>query len=160
MSINAIFEIMVVYLKGTYFKLHMRNGEIDPLSYVYWSWGQDYEEYDITDTTSNCAESCNSRLNRSAPKSYQKIYSSAKHIWDSHRRVLDKYCSLFKYNRTPTRKRKKTTTARWEFLTAECNAFHSLGYEGQTYHLITYLIRCADPTEPPEKPEIDPCKDL
>ena len=36
------------YLRGTYFKLHMRNGQIDPLSYVYWSWGQDYETYHMS----------------------------------------------------------------------------------------------------------------
>ena len=137
----------------------MRNGQIDPLSYMYWSWGQDYETYDITDTTSNCAESCNSRLNRSAATSYQKIFSSAKHIWETHKLVLDRYFALFKYNRTPSRKRKKSTIARWEFLTEECNTFHGLSYQGQIDNLIQYLLNCADPSEPPEKPEIDPCKD-
>ena len=148
------------YLHSSYFKLHQLNGEILPLSYVYWSCGQDIETDDITDTTSNCAESCNSRLNRSASTSYQKIHSSAKHVWESHKQVLDKYFSRFKYNQTPSRKRKKTTTARWEFLTEECNSFHSRDLQSQKDTLILYLIKCADRSEPSEKPEIDPRKDL
>ena len=74
--------------------------------------------------------------------------------------VLDKYFSRFKYNQTPSRKRKKTTTACWEFLTQECNSFHSRDLQSQKDTLILYLIKCADRSEPSEKPEIDPRKDL
>ena len=65
----------------------------------------------------------------------------------------------WKYNQTPSRKRKKTTTARWEFLTQECNLFHSRDPQSQKDTLILYLIKCADRSEPSEKLEIDPRKD-
>ena len=148
-------------MKKTFFKELMANGNLDARSFRFWSWGQDIKEFDVMDTTSNCIESINSRLNRSVPTSYQKIESSLKHIWDNHKRVLDSYCSQFNYGTTPSRKRKKTTSERWVYLTEQCEQFHLFDNQTQIDDLIPYLIRCAaDTPEPSDASEIDPSCDL
>ena len=129
-------------------------------SYHFWSWGQDIDQENITDTTSNSAESVNARLNRNAPTSYQNFSSAAKHVHASHLRVLDSYCAQFNFNGTPGRKRKQTTTRRWISLSDKCDEYHNQSCEYQIDNLIKFLLECSedspDPTEPLERdPEND-----
>ena len=93
-------EQFMEYLQSTYFKFRLQNGNFDPYSYRFWSWGQDIQTYDIADTTSNVSEACNARLNRDVITTYQKFSKSAQTIWESHGDILDEYHKVFKNNVT------------------------------------------------------------
>ena len=125
------------------------------------TWGQDIQLEDIGDTSSNTSESVNARLNRYIPTSYQKFTSSAKHLWESHKEVLDQYAAQFNYGTTPGRKRKKSTQERWDHLNNLCEQFHNLETHIQCETLIDYLCNCSvfepEPHVPHEK---DPCSDF
>ena len=147
----------IKYLRDTYFKNRLKKGGYDPFSYKYWSWGQDIDTDDIQDTTSNSAEACNARLNRNVVTTYQKFSKSAQKIWEAHGEVLDEYARVYNNHRTPSRKRKKVTNQRWEFLSMSCEDFHNLYPESQIESLLNFLLKCSSKIpEPSESLEEDP----
>ena len=44
-------EQFMEYLQSTDFKFRLQNGNFDPYSFRFWSWGQDIQTYDIAETT-------------------------------------------------------------------------------------------------------------
>ena len=72
-------EQFMEYLQSTDFKFRLQNGNFDPYSFRFWSWGQDIQTYDIAETTQNVSEACNARLNRDVITTYQIMLNSNFH---------------------------------------------------------------------------------
>ena len=85
-----------------------------------------------------------------------------RHLWESHKNLIDQYAGRFTYNLTPGRKRKKQTVFRWAALTESVENFNRRDSQCQIDTLISHLLKLADCCEdPPENVyEEDPEADL